>query len=50
MGAIEVTEIEFAGQDVLLEARLVVDTSDNAPFTTTQLPMGGYEEGRFCRA
>jgi len=49
VGAIEVTAIEFAGQIVLSEV-LLLDTSDNWPFTTTQLPMGGYDEGRFCRA
>jgi len=49
VGWIEVTAMEFAGQDVLLVATLLLVTRDSWPFTTTQLPMGGYEEGRFCR-
>ena len=50
MGAIDVTAMEFAGQAAMFDVRVSLDTSDNWPFTTTQLPMGGYDEGRFCRA
>jgi len=46
--------MEFVGQ-VLLEGLdadvgLGVPLSVSPPFTTTQLPMDGYEEGKFCNA
>lgn len=50
MGWIEVTLMEFAGQAELFDAEFGLALRDNAPFTTTQLPIDGYEEGKFCRA
>ena len=53
MDWIDVTLIEFVGQAVLLDAEFMefgVELRVSAPFTTTQLPMGGYEEGKFCKA
>lgn len=49
----EVMPIEFVGHAVVLDAEFMefgLELRVSAPFTTTQLPMGGYEEGRFCKA
>lgn len=50
-GWIEVTLIELVGQAEGLEAAVLgPGAREIEPFTTTQLPMEGYEEGRFCSA
>jgi len=50
VGWIEVTLIEFVGQAVPLNAGFEVELRDSWPFTTTQLPIGGYEDGKLCNA
>ena len=51
-GCIDVTLMVFVGQVVaqLLDAESGVALRVNPPLTTTQLPMDGKEDGRFCNA